>query len=70
MIGMKPLLQLELRRVEAPGCATPGACVFMLLPSLDELLGSRVAWTNQIRLPACATSVRSSSVHGPIKSLH
>ena len=36
---MKPLLELELRRVEAPTHASPGACVFMLLPELDELVG-------------------------------
>jgi hypothetical protein len=35
----KPLLELELRPVEAPSHATPGARVFVLLPPLDELVG-------------------------------
>lgn len=38
MSTSKPLLQLELRPVEAPDYATPGARVFMLLPALEELL--------------------------------
>jgi hypothetical protein len=40
MIPAKPLLELELRPVAAPAHATPGAQVFVLLPSLDELLGT------------------------------
>jgi hypothetical protein len=39
MSPTKPLLELELRPVEAPSAATPGACVFVLLPLLGELLG-------------------------------
>jgi hypothetical protein len=39
MTPAKPLLELELRPVEAPAHATAGAKVFVLLPSLDELLG-------------------------------
>ena len=35
----RPLLQLELRPVEAPTHATAGACVYVLLPTLDELVG-------------------------------
>ncbi|MGE0750179.1 MAG: hypothetical protein AB7K64_06270 [Variibacter sp.] len=35
----KPFVELELRPVAAPACATPGAKVFMLLPTVDELLG-------------------------------
>ncbi|HEY0572237.1 MAG TPA: hypothetical protein VGD16_11950 [Enterovirga sp.] len=35
----KPLLELELRPVEAPSHASPGARVFVLLPPLDELVG-------------------------------
>lgn len=35
----KPLLELELRPVEAPSHATPGARVFVLLPPLDQLVG-------------------------------
>jgi hypothetical protein len=35
----KPFIELELRPVEAPSCATEGARVFMLLPTVDELLG-------------------------------
>lgn len=35
----KPLLELELRPIEAPSYATPGCRVFVLLPKLDELLG-------------------------------
>ncbi len=36
----KPFVELELRPVAAPSCATAGARVFMLLPTLDELLGA------------------------------
>jgi hypothetical protein len=36
----KPLLELELRPVEAPSRATPGAQVFVLLPPLDALVGA------------------------------
>lgn len=39
MVSAKPLLELELRPVEAPSHATPGARVFVLLPRLDELVG-------------------------------
>jgi hypothetical protein len=39
MSPAKPMLELELRPVEAPSHATPGARVFVLLPRLDELLG-------------------------------
>jgi hypothetical protein len=39
MIPAKPLLELDLRPIEAPSWATPGAQVFVLLPALDELLG-------------------------------
>ena len=35
----KPFVELELRPVEAPSYATEGARVFMLLPTVDELLG-------------------------------
>jgi hypothetical protein len=35
----KPYLELELRRVEAPAHATEGACVYVLLPTLEELVG-------------------------------
>ncbi|MGD9846872.1 MAG: hypothetical protein AB7O60_17515 [Variibacter sp.] len=35
----KPFVELELRPVEAPSCASEGARVFMLLPTVDELLG-------------------------------
>lgn len=35
----RPLLELELRPVEAPAQATAGACVFVLLPTLEELVG-------------------------------
>ena len=40
MIASKPLLELELRPVEGHPLASPGATVFVLLPSLDELVGS------------------------------
>ncbi len=50
----KPLLQLELRPVEAPSYATPGARVFMLLPALEDLLalppGARLC-PIQVRIP-------------------
>jgi hypothetical protein len=39
MTPTKPLLELELRPVEAPSYATSGARVFVLLPALDQLLG-------------------------------
>jgi hypothetical protein len=39
MNAPKPLLELELRPVEAPAHASAGACVFVLLPTLGELLG-------------------------------
>jgi hypothetical protein len=39
MITPKPLLELELRPVEAPAQASGGACVYVLLPTLEELLG-------------------------------
>jgi hypothetical protein len=38
MNASKPLLELELRPVEAPAGASAGACVYVLLPSLEELL--------------------------------
>ena len=37
----KPLLELELRPVAAPTGAGEGACVYVLLPTLDELVGRR-----------------------------
>lgn len=40
MTAAKPLLELELRPVEAPSYATSGACVFVLLPTLQTLLGA------------------------------
>ena len=36
----KPLLELELRRIDAPACATPGASVYVLLPVLEDLLNA------------------------------
>jgi hypothetical protein len=39
MVHTRPLLELELRPVEAPAGASVGACVYVLLPTLDELLG-------------------------------
>ncbi len=36
---VRPLLQLELRPVETPSHATAGACVYVLLPTLQELVG-------------------------------
>lgn len=36
----KPLLELTLRPSEAPSCASPGAKVYVLLPSLEDLLGA------------------------------
>ncbi len=36
----KPLLELNLRPTEAPACASSGAKVYVLLPSLQELLGA------------------------------
>jgi hypothetical protein len=39
MTTAKPLLELELRPVEAPAHASAGACVYVLLPTLEELLG-------------------------------
>lgn len=38
MTSSKPLLELELRPVAAPAHASAGACVYVLLPSLGELL--------------------------------
>jgi hypothetical protein len=35
----KPLLELELRPVAAPAHASEGACVYVLLPTLEELVG-------------------------------
>jgi hypothetical protein len=35
----KPVLELELRPVAAPTQANPGAYVYVLLPSLEELIG-------------------------------
>ena len=35
----KPLLELHLRAIDAPACATPGASVYVLLPTLEELVG-------------------------------
>jgi hypothetical protein len=39
MTHPKPLLELELRPVEAPAGASEGACVYVLLPTLEELVG-------------------------------
>ncbi len=35
----KPVLELELRPVAAPTQADPGAYVYVLLPTLEELIG-------------------------------
>jgi hypothetical protein len=40
MTSFKPRLELELRPVAAPAHASPGACVYVLLPSLAELLAT------------------------------
>jgi hypothetical protein len=52
MNAFKPLLELELQRVAAPSAASPGARVYMLLPSLEELVG-RIGFgrNNPICLP-------------------
>ena len=39
MTHPKPVLELELRPVEAPTGASAGACVYVLLPTLEELVG-------------------------------
>lgn len=39
MTTAKPVLELDLRPVEAPAHASAGACVYVLLPTLEELLG-------------------------------
>ena len=57
MATQKPLLELELRRVEAPTRASPGACVYVLLPELDELVGRPgLGSANAIRLPGSAAA--------------
>ena len=40
MTAAKPLLEIELRPIEAPPHATEGAYVYVLLPTLGELLGA------------------------------
>jgi hypothetical protein len=68
MMTVKPLLQLELRPVAAPKCATSGARVFMLLPELDVLVGrpgfGRIA---PIEVPGTSTS---DAWAAPATSMH
>lgn len=65
MTTSKCLVQLELRPVEAPAHASEGACVFMLLPTLDELLGlPGFGSGNQICLPGARRPVDGWTLFG------
>ncbi len=68
---VRPLLELQLRRIEAPECATPGARVYVLLPPLDGLLsapgfGERAP----ILFNRAACAIRYSAAHIPRQQLH
>jgi hypothetical protein len=59
-------LELELRPVEAPSAATPGARVFVLLPSLGELLGrDGFGEANPICLPGSLQPFRPLEFFAP-----
>jgi hypothetical protein len=67
----KPLLELELRVVDAPACASPGARVYALLPHLDVLLGAPgFGRSKPILLSPPARAVRFSSHAIPRGVLH
>ena len=66
-----PLLELELRPIEAPAYASPGARVYVLLPRLDELLGAPGFGTRgAILLSRPARAARFSSAVVPPHLLH
>ncbi len=49
----RPQVDLELRPVDAPSWATPGATVYVMLPALDVLVGEPGFGTvDPIALPA------------------
>lgn len=67
----KPLLELQLRPIEAPACATPGASVYVLLPALDDLLNAPgFGAVNPILLGRPAFSFRFSSAIIPRRLMH
>ncbi len=71
MIASKPLLELELRPVEAPAHATGGACVYVLLPTLEELLACPgFARRDPICLPGSCRPIDGWTLFGRDRSRH
>jgi hypothetical protein len=63
--AVRPLLQLELRPVEAPVHATAGACVYVLLPTLAELVGHpRFGRRDAICLPGTSRPIEGWTLFG------
>jgi hypothetical protein len=66
MISPKPIVELELRPVAAPAHASPGARVYVLLPSLSELLAAPgFGDHNPICLPRGARPFDPWALFGP-----
>lgn len=70
MARPKPLLRLELRPVQAPDCATPGAQVFMLLPRLEQLLGIAPRALGRPMIASSVGGFREAASHTPPRVLH
>ena len=67
----KWLLEIGLRRIEAPACATPGARVYVLLPALDQLLSTPgFGAVNPILLDRRDSATRHSPALIPRRLLH
>lgn len=67
----KWLLELDLRPIEAPACATPGASVYVLLPALDDLLSAPgFGDVNPILLGPSVSASRHSLASIPRRLLH
>ena len=64
----RPFLQLELRPVEAPAHATAGACVYVLLPTLEELFGREgFGRRDPIWLPGVSRPVDGWTLFGAVR---
>ena len=69
MTRPKPLLELELRPVAAPACASEGACVYVLLPTFEELVGRPgFGWSDPICLPGSRRPVDGWTLFGRSRS--
>jgi hypothetical protein len=65
----KPLLELEFRPIEAPAHASAGACVYVLLPTLAELLGEPGFGSREpICLPGAGRPMDGWSLFGDMRN--